>query len=612
MGRRPAAFLSLLLLVLFFSTGAALAQTGSRPEAPPDASSGREVFNDSCSGCHGTLALGDGDAVDQLAGNLPTALASIDYLRTAVPAEMFTVITEGRIDKLMPPFGSGSANVDPLPESQRWDIIAYIYSLATPVESIENGRIIYEENCLSCHGDGGQGDGPQASELGIEPGNLSDPVFWSQVSNQAVFDGLAGESPIQGHENIIGSDAYNDDEIWSIVDYIRSLSYSYLDAQAPFRPLDAATISGPVLNGTTGEPFTDDGVIADLRAYNQDFLETLLITTTLDSEGTYQFDLADVAQDQFYRVSILYNGVEFGSDFGNVSQSDPDLELPITVFETSDDPSVVGIERLHQILNFFEGGVGVNELYVVNNNSNSVYTGESGNADLGTFEIILPAGAQDISFQRAFGNIDNFIPANEIVPTGRGWADTFPLRPGPSSTILLANYILPYDGGVTISHPVLYATSVVNLALPDAGVTLSDAEEWTELDQRAMGNSNVSNFTKSDIPAGTVLTLKLEGEPDLASTSSGVLALDNQSELLIGLVVALVVVGVAGVFIWKWRQEPAGGELYDSYDREELLQAIADLDDDYELGRISEHRYHSEREQLKSELIALWEEEQLN
>jgi mono/diheme cytochrome c family protein len=609
-GRRRVAFLALIAVFLLSSAGVVLAQTASAPETPPDAPSGRVVFNDNCVACHGLLALGDGEAVSQLDGNMPTALAGPDYLRAAVPEEMFGVITEGRVEKLMPPFGAGTENVDPLPETQRWDVIAYIYSLGTPEESIALGRVVYEENCLVCHGSEGLGDGPQAGDLENDPGDLSDPSYWSQVSNQEVFDILVSGSQVPDHEYGVGDNGLTEDEIWSTIDYIRTLSYIYLDAQAPFKPLDAAIIFGTIVNGTTGEAFAEDDAVAELRGYNQDLLETLVMTTTLNAEGGFRFELADVPQDQFYRVGVLYGGVEFGSDFGGVTPTDPALELPVTVFETSSDPSVISIDRLHQILAFFEGGVSVSELYVANNNSNSVYVGESGNPDEGTFEMVLPGDAQEISFQRAFGSLDNFIPANEVVFTGQGWADTFPLRPGPGTLIMLASYVLPYDDGVTISHPILYSASEVNLVLPDAGVSLSDEEDWADLGQREMGSTNVSTYGKTDVPAGTVLTLSLEGEPELENSASSILAIDAQSELLIGIAIAVVVVGVAGVFIWRWRQEPVDTEFYDTYNREELLQAIADLDDDYELGRINDQRYQAEREQLKSELVALWEEEQ--
>ena len=66
-----------------------MAQSSGVPAATPDAAAGQAVFNDNCVACHGVLALGDGEAVSQLGGNIPTALAGLNYLRTAVPSEMF-------------------------------------------------------------------------------------------------------------------------------------------------------------------------------------------------------------------------------------------------------------------------------------------------------------------------------------------------------------------------------------------------------------------------------------------------------------------------------------------------------------------------------------------
>ncbi|MFN2188654.1 MAG: c-type cytochrome, partial [Candidatus Promineifilaceae bacterium] len=163
-----------LLLILLISSGFALAQSLNTPEAKPDAAAGREVFNDNCVSCHGTLAMGDGRAVAELNGHIPTALASQEYLRDAVPSEMFQVITDGRIQNLMPPFGVGSANAEPLPVSQRWDAIAYVYSLGTPADSIDDGRAVYETTCLECHGESGQGDGERAGDLESPPADLGD------------------------------------------------------------------------------------------------------------------------------------------------------------------------------------------------------------------------------------------------------------------------------------------------------------------------------------------------------------------------------------------------------------------------------------------------------
>ena len=72
------------------------------------------------------------------------------FRRTAVPSTMFQTITDGRLEAGMPPFGPASSN--PIDIADRWDLVAAVYSLGTPSEAIENGRLVYEENCLACHG----------------------------------------------------------------------------------------------------------------------------------------------------------------------------------------------------------------------------------------------------------------------------------------------------------------------------------------------------------------------------------------------------------------------------------------------------------------------------
>ncbi len=610
LGRHRSSYMAITVFLMLSSAAAVVAQSINTPSVPPDALTGRTVYGDNCLACHGIMAMGDGEAVSQLGQNVPTALAGTEFIRSTNPSEMFQVITEGRIENLMPPFGVGTDNIDPLPEEQRWDVIAYIYSMGTPQDSVQTGQSLYDENCLTCHGGGGKGDGVRAGELEDNPGDLSDLSYWSNISNQDVFEILKDPTQITYHEIDVDGDDMTDDELWSVVDYIRTFSYSYFDAGAPFKPLESAFVAGAVINGTTGEPYLEEGTVAELKAYSQDLVETMALTTTLSDDGTFEFELSDLPLDQFYRVSLVHDGVEYGSDFGGLTPTDPALDLPITVFETSTDSSVVEIERLHQIISFFEGAVGVNELYVVNNNSNTVFVGESGDPDQGTFEILLPDDAQEISIQRAFGSMDNFVPANEFVFTGRGWADSFPLRPGPGTLVILVSYALPYDDEATISHPILYSASAVNLALPDTGVTLVDAQDWADMGQLAMGSTNVSNFGKSDIPAGSVLTLSLEGEPELIESSVGSTVVDSRLELFVGIGVAILVAGIAVVFIRRWQNVPAERAIPLGSDRDELLQAIADLDDDFEAGLIGDNTYQREREQLKANLVAVWEEEQ--
>jgi mono/diheme cytochrome c family protein len=45
-------------------------------------------------------------------------------------------------------------------DQDRWDVVAYLWSLATSAERLEMGERLYARNCSACHGEGGAGDGP--------------------------------------------------------------------------------------------------------------------------------------------------------------------------------------------------------------------------------------------------------------------------------------------------------------------------------------------------------------------------------------------------------------------------------------------------------------------
>jgi mono/diheme cytochrome c family protein len=596
----PGLFILILSAVFLFAplmvTGSALAQSDLTPEDPPDAEAGLPIHADRCATCHGATGQGDGELAPNLP-NPPTAHGSTEFLRTAIPSEMFDTITNGRIPQGMPPFGEDSS--DPLDDTQRWDLIATLYSFGTPLESVESGQTLYEENCLACHGEDGQGDGPEANDLASSPGDLSTLNYWFSTSNQAVFDKLADAPTILEHEFELV-----DDELWSVVDYMRTFSYGYTDALAAFRPLESATISGLVTNGTTGEPVTS-GATALLRAFTSDLDITLTESQTVDADGRYKFDLTEVPQEWFFRISVDYDGVDFGSDFGQVTFDEPDLDMPVLVYEKSTDPSILNIRQLHIVLVFDQDRVMVSELYVVGNDSPTVFVGESGSPAGGTFEFSVPEGATDFSVQRGFGSLDSFIPAGEIIETDTGFADTLPVRSGQGTLTLLVQYVMPYDENQTISHPLNYTTTGINLVLPEVGVTLDETDGWISGGQQTMESGTVTTFSKTNVAAEELLTMDLEGSPRSNNAAAGVAIEDNALELVIGLAVAGVVIGGAVFVVRRWQRDAV-----DDYpSREELIQELADLDDAYEAGEVDEDEYHREREELKAELMAIWEDD---
>jgi HAMP domain-containing protein len=118
-----------------------------------------------------------------------------------------------------------------------------------------------------------------------------------------------------------------------------------------------------------------------------------------------------------------------------------------------------------------------------------------------------------------------------------------------------------------------------------------------------MGTGPVSTFGQGDLPAGSEIVLRLDGEPSLTGgASSENVFRDNSTELLIGIAVAAGVIVIAVWLIRGWRQEPL-----QEMSRDELLDELADLDDAFEAGEINEAEYHRERDEIKADLMAIWE-----
>jgi len=91
--------------------------------------------------------------------------------------------------------------------------------IAPSAESIAAGRAIYTRNCLICHGESGRGDGPQAALLNPPPLDLTVhvPLHPERDVFRFIHDGMPGTA-------MVGfGDQLTDEEIWHVVNYIKTL-----------------------------------------------------------------------------------------------------------------------------------------------------------------------------------------------------------------------------------------------------------------------------------------------------------------------------------------------------------------------------------------------------
>lgn len=552
----------------------------SPPETAPDPSAGESIYQARCAPCHGSQGMGDGEQAANLS-NPPSPLGNQEFARAAKPADWYAVVTQGRMDRFMPPFTS-------LTDAQRWDVVAYALSLSMSDASLAEGGQVYSDTCASCHGSSGEGTarGPALNTSTFMAEHTLEDVF------TAATDGVGGEMP--GF-----ADKLSEDQRWAAASYVRSLAFSAPSPggnaeSAPAAPSSIGSIHGQATNGTTGQPLEGDFEV-NLVGFDAD-AQAVDTTTALGPDGNFTFDGLDIVEGRIFGVTLEYKGVVYFSDAAHLSQASPDATLPLVVYETTSDVSQVTVDRLHLIFDFPGGDiVRVLELWVLSNNGNATITGESGE---GAIEIPLPPGATNLGLPGdALGQDVRFTETSAVVMA--------PLMPGSGTGQIVFNFDLPYKRSLEFTQAMAYPVSAVVALLPDGGPKLSGAG-WQDLGVQNIGGAPYQNMSLGALTSGQTLALALSGQGG-SSAGSGL----STSDVAIGLgVLGLTLVAVGLWWVRPW-QRPAAQTVSDegptpagSAQVPAILQQIADLDEAYEAGELDERAYHRRREALKARALA--------
>ena len=160
---------------------------------------------------------------------------------------------------------------------------------------------------------------------------------------------------------------------------------------------------------------------------------------------------------------------------------------------------------------------------------------------------------------------------------------------------------MPYGSKFKFEQETLYPVDAANLLVSDVDVKLS-GDGLTYEGQQEFEGSPFQSFTRQNLAAGDVLAFEMSGRPGSAAAPAGVVV-GETTNLAVGIgAVALVLLG-AGV--WWYRRSQVDADV--SMSKEELLQAVAELDDEFEAGNLDEREYEKERRRLKARLMKVWE-----
>lgn len=560
------------------------------PQSPPDPAAGEATYTEKCAPCHGPQGLGGGE----LAGGLevpPPMLGSPEVAQSANLAEWYQVVTEGRMERFMPPFAS-------LSDQERWDVAAYALSLSTSPEVLAQGEALYGEECAACHGGNGTG---VSAEI-----DLSDPEFIASQSAADLFEVIsAGQGEMPAFALSLGAEAR-----WALTRYVQTLAYAplasqdeVLAAEPEAEELALAAIQGQVINGTPGASVPPD-LEVELHAFDgQD--EVLAETVTVGEDGSYAFDELAVVSGRLYVAAAEYQGVLYGSEVAHIAEAGETLSLPLEIYETTERTEAVRVDRLHVLFDFSGGeALRVLELWVISNLGDQTIATSQGD---GVLEISLPEGAGAPRFEDgALGD--------RYAPTENGFIDRAPLRPGEGVAQLVFDFDMQYGGRLDFSQPMNYPVQAAVLLVDEGGPRIrGDGVE----DQGLMTVSDLQmhNYALGPLAAGQAMEFTLSGSTrpliELGGENTG-------RNLVIALgALGLVVIGVGSWWLLsrsgaeepveksegaEWGG-PAGAPL--GAERGELLRSIADLDDRYEAGEVPEAEYQRRRAELKARALEL-------
>jgi mono/diheme cytochrome c family protein len=557
------------------------------PEGKPSAARGEELWAQNCAPCHGAQGRGDGATAQmpQMADNPPTDFTDSVAARQRSLADMFTVTKEGRMDRLMPPWGGQ------LSDDQIWDVVAYAQTFATPPDDIAAGKSIYEANCATCHANDGTAVAPGAP-------NFADAAAMATQSPQAMFDVVSqGQSDMPAFASQL-----SEQERWQVVDYLRTFSYQPITFDG--------VITGQVQNATISQPVGD--VEVRLRRWGIDS-ELPSVTTKADADGYFRFENLDTGGHTFYNLEVLYNGITFPSEFATFDPGSTELSMPVNVYETTTSDEAVKVDRLHFIVMGNEpGSFSVLELYQFSNDSDRAYVGTVNDAgQRETVRIALPAGAQNLFLQRGTLGVD-------FLETDDGLVSTSVIVPGQDSFEVAFVYLVPYSGTtLDLNRSVYYDTNTVNGLLLDVGAKL-ESDVLTFGGERSAQGQNYLQYTAQELKAGETLPIRLndldkvEFSSTTSATASGGSAAVmpstglRQTTLLLTMLGLGALVILFGVFYPRLRPrlrgEGIGLESDLKQERQRLLLTLARLDQAYEAGQLNETVYQRARAQRKAEL----------
>jgi mono/diheme cytochrome c family protein len=545
------------------------------PLQPPDVVNGAALYAEKCVACHGTSGAGDGPRAAQLKAQNKIVASLVGQKRRGVkPSEWHDVITNGRIQNLMPPF-SGSLNAQ-----QRWDVQAYVWALGTTSQTLMSGSQMFVQQCAACH-EGGQA--PRLDDL-------------NKLAQTSLIDLSSAMASGAQHSALTLDEAQR----FTLAEYVRSLAYRYADPEAI---RNAALVGeGQLLlqaANATLPPATFANSPATLRVYDTTGGgEVFSRTVNLDANGFVSFTQLPQRADYFYQAELLHDGVKFYAPPQQLFTTTQVVTGLLPVYEVSNTPDAISVPEMYYFVqDVGESGLSVVEVYFFDNKSDKAFVQKVGNTNR-SLRFSLPEDARNVRF-------DPPQFANRVTISGTEFFYNDLVEPGERTTQVTLLYDIPYREGKRITRQLAYPITNFNVLLAEMK-TPGTPLTVTGLVNRGLQTTPNGNFilfaSDKPVPANTPVSFDISGQPRAVAQVGA-----DGASIGFGLLALALALGASYLVFTRVNKIRAAQTQPIKKQREQLLQALAALDADYREGKLKDEYYQRRRGELKDELREIWE-----
>jgi LPXTG-motif cell wall-anchored protein len=347
------------------------------------------------------------------------------------------------------------------------------------------------------------------------------------------------------------------------------------------------TIEGQVINDTENGGSVDSQEVILTTYLGEEEMETE--STTTASDGFFRFLEISTEPGLSYDVEVLYQEVEYRSERLVFDDDNLIKSIELIVYDTTENPEVIEMELAHIIIYVESDILQVEEYLLFINESDKTYVGMISSNDESIRESLkftIPKGAAEL--KAGYGLMDCC-----IIITENGFIDTMPVLPGPKE-VVYSYQIYPDSKEYVFSKDADYPVRNLTLLIQGENIDISSEQLFAD-EPLSIEGVTFNHLTGNNIARGEQLSVQLS---ELPVTGSSI------NIVWLALILAILIGGFLFVFTLRRRKlvvEVPPESKEKAY--QEVLTELAQLDDDFEDGKIDKEVYRRLRDEKKSQLL---------